>query len=167
VTAAQPDLRAGGLAWAPLLVLVAAVAIPGAALVSQFGFGLEPCELCLWQRWPYLAAFLFGLGALASRGRIRGLFLALAALSFAATAGIGVFHVGVEQHWWAGLPSCSGGSTPATVEALRAQLLGKPVVRCDDIAFEFLGISMAGWNVLAAGALALFSLRGALLLVRR
>lgn len=151
-------------AWlrhAPALLLAAAIFAPGFALVSQFGFGLHPCELCIWQRWPYVPAIGFSLAALLLRGRARAVCLALAALSFAATAAIGVFHVGVEQKWWAGLAACSGGDTPGTVDALRDQLLGKPVVRCDEIAFQVFGISMAGWNAIFATAAAAFGLAAA------
>ncbi len=143
--------------FAPQIVVVLAVATLGTALVSQYGFGLQPCELCLMQRWPYVAAIVLGLLGSLVFGRARAVFVALAGLAFLVTAGIGVFHVGVEQHWWPGLASCSGGSTAASVDELRAQLMGKPIVRCDDIAFQFLGVSMAGWNVVAGVAWAVFS----------
>jgi len=158
-----------GPAWlqhAPGIVVVLASGTLGAALVSQYVFGLQPCELCLWQRWPYVAAILFGLAAVFVPARLRATLLILAALAFVATAGIGVFHFGVEQHWWAGLPSCSGGTSASTVDELRAQLMGKPIVRCDDIAFQFLGLSMAGWNVIAATIWAAFAFVAARRLVR-
>ena len=150
-------------AW---LVLLASAAIPGAAIISQFGFGLRPCELCIWQRWPYLFAIIFALAAAFSARRWQPLFLVLAALALFTTAGVGVFHVGVEQHWWAGLPSCSGDSGATTLEEMRKQLMGAPIVRCDDIAFQFLGISMAGWNVIAASVTAIFALLSARRLAR-
>ncbi|NJS40267.1 MAG: disulfide bond formation protein B, partial [Rhodobacteraceae bacterium] len=65
---------------------------------------------------------------------------------------IGGFHVGVEQGWWAGLASCTAGS----IEGISAADLLNPAVdvaapvRCDAIAWSILGISMAGWNMLAS-----------------
>jgi disulfide bond formation protein DsbB len=151
---------------APLLVLAASLAILGAALASQYLGGLAPCELCLWQRWAYVATIGLGLAALLAGGRLRAGLIGLAALAFLAGAGIAGFHVGVEQHWWAGLPGCSAGTGAQTLEALRAQVLAAPVVRCDEVAFSFLGLSMAGWNVVASLVLAVFSAAAARLLWR-
>jgi disulfide bond formation protein DsbB len=128
-----------------------------AAFVAQYGFGLHPCALCLWQRWPHGAAVLIGLAALALPGRILPLLGALAAL---ATAGIGLFHVGVEQGWWAGLASCTAGPGIGglTVEALLDPTIRVPEPpRCDAVPFRFAGLSMAGWNaVLSAGLAAVW-----------
>jgi disulfide bond formation protein DsbB len=143
-----------------LLVALAAGFTLALVLVAQYGFGLPPCEMCHWQRWPHIAALIFGLGALIlPRWRVQ--LLALAALSFAITGGIGVFHAGVEWKWWQGLTSCSGSATPTSLEDLRAQLLAAPVVRCDEAAIRVLGLSMAGWNALWSAALAIFALLAA------
>jgi len=131
----------------------------GAALISQYVFGLAPCELCHWQRWAHIAAIaLAGIGfVLAGSGRARGMLggagLALAGAALLAGAGIAGFHAGVELHWWEGTSACGGG-TPDSLEALRAQIMGQPIVRCDEVAFSFAGISMAGWNGLLSLALA-------------
>lgn len=144
----------------PFFAALAAATL-GMAFLAQYGFGLAPCELCLWQRWPYAAAILLGLAAW-KLDRARPLLLGLVALAFAATAAVGVFHFGVEQKWWEGLSGCSGGSTATSIDALRAQILAAPVVRCDDIAFSFLGLSMAGWNALWAALLAVLAAMKAL-----
>jgi disulfide bond formation protein DsbB len=154
---------------APLLVLAGSVGALGFALVSQFFFGLEPCVLCIYQRWPYVATIALAVLAL-SLGRDslwRPWLLAAAALAFLIGGGIGVFHVGVERHWWEGTAECTGGPAALTVEALRAQIVGRPPARCDEIAFSFLGLSMAGWNVVVSLALAGFSLAAARHLNRR
>lgn len=140
-----------------LLVALAAGGTLTLVLIAQYGFGLPPCEMCHWQRWPHIAALVFGLGALLLP-RWRGQLLSLAALSFAITGGIGVFHAGVEWKWWQGLTSCSGTGTATTLEDLRAQIMAAPVVRCDEAAIRVLGLSMAGWNALWSAALAIFAL---------
>ncbi|MFN4309332.1 MAG: disulfide bond formation protein B [Ferrovibrio sp.] len=142
-------------AYSGLLIAVASAATLGMAFVAQYGFGLAPCELCLWQRWPYAAAIVFGLAALLLP-RLRMALLVLASLSILIGGGIGVFHVGVEEKWWQGLTSCGGGPTPNSIDALRAQLLTAPVARCDEVSFRFLGLSMAGWNVLWSICLVIF-----------
>jgi len=141
----------------PVLILLASGLALATALVAQYVFGLDPCALCVWQRWPYVAAL--GIGLLGWVFRLPVWLVALAGFAaFAATAGVGMFHAGVEQGWWQGLATCAGADTPDTVEALRAQLMGKQPARCDAIPFSFLGLSIAGWNVVYAGGMALLTL---------
>ncbi|HMO08471.1 MAG TPA: disulfide bond formation protein B [Paracoccaceae bacterium] len=139
------------------LIVMAAAGGSAALLLGALAFqhlgGLAPCTLCLWQRWPHLAAVVIGLAALALPGRLLPLLGAVAAL---ATAGIGGFHVGVEQGWWEGLASCSAGSIAGlSVEALLDPTVQVAApVRCDEVPWALAGLSMAGWNVVLSVALA-------------
>jgi disulfide bond formation protein DsbB len=130
-----------------LISMLGSAAILAGAFAFQYIGGLAPCQLCLWQRWPHAAAVLIGLLALALGWRILPLLGAVAALT---TAGIGAFHVGVEQKWWEGLASCNAGSIKgiSTADLLDPSIVVAPVVRCDEIAWQMLGVSMAGWNVI-------------------
>src|SRR5207237_10719321 len=98
---------------------------------------------------------------------VAGALLAIAALGFLAGAGIAAFHVGVEQHWWAGTAECgaSGPLAGGSAADLRAKLLAQPVVRCDEVAWSLFGISMAGFNVIVSLALTAFAALGAKRLV--
>ena len=132
-----------------------------AALGSQYLGGLAPCKLCIWQRIPHGVAIVIGLGALLwFRGRRERIFLTwLTCLTFAAGAGIALYHAGVEQHWIAGPSSCSGQGSlnhATTIEELRKQLLAAPVVRCDEIPWSLFGVSIAVWNAMASIALMVF-----------
>lgn len=144
----------------PALILAASVATLGGAFLFQYVGGLAPCVLCIYQRYPYGVTIALSAAALfLADGRARSIALLLCGVAFLAGAGIGVFHVGVEQHWWEGTAACTGGSGAAgSLEALRAQIMAAPVVRCDQVAWSLFGISMAGYNVLISSALALFSL---------
>ncbi len=140
------------LALAPVL---GPMALLGGALVAQYGFLLLPCEMCIWQRWPHGIALALGLLALVARGRLRALLLALAALVLLIGAGIGAFHAGVEQHWWEGPTACTGAPpTGLSGAAFLETLKGRPLIRCDEIAWSFLGLSMAAWNALISTGLA-------------
>ncbi|WP_404811389.1 disulfide bond formation protein B [Gemmobacter serpentinus] len=125
-----------------------------AALAFQYLGGLAPCQLCIWQRWPHLVAVLIGLLIAATGWRPLAVLGGLAALT---SAGIGLFHVGVEQKWWEGLASCTGGSLQgiSATDLLNPAVNVAQVVRCDAIAWQMFGISMAGWNVIISVALAL------------
>jgi disulfide bond formation protein DsbB len=132
-----------------MLAMFGSVALLAGAFAFQYIGGLAPCQLCLWQRWPHAAAILIGLVALTTGWRGLAWLGALAAL---ATAGIGAFHVGVEQLWWEGLATCTAGSIDgiSTADLLNPEVDVAAPVRCDEIAWSLVGISMAGWNVIAS-----------------
>lgn len=145
-------------AWPLLFAGISALAL-ALALISQYVFALPPCELCIWQRYPYAAVIALGvIGALLSgHSRARRATLALSVLAFLTGAAIAGFHVGVEQGWWEGLPGCQvpGIEAGMTVAELRAVIEAREqVVPCDEPAWTFLGVSMAGYNMLASLALA-------------
>ncbi|MGE0153453.1 MAG: disulfide bond formation protein B [Reyranellaceae bacterium] len=157
-------------AWllqSPRHAALAPIAVSGGLLLGALAFqylgGLAPCALCIDQRYAHGAALALAALGLAVRGRLGWTLVALAGAAMVVSAGIGVFHVGVEQKWWAGPTACSAanlsGLSPA--EAAR-RLMETPVVRCDEIAWSLLGISMAGWNAIVSAtaglAVALFSL---------
>jgi disulfide bond formation protein DsbB len=146
---------------AAFLILCASAAALAAALVAQYFFDLQPCTLCLYQRMPYVATAFLAMLAMVRRlpARFMTSLLGLCAVIYAVNAGIAFFHVGVEQHWWQGLASCSGGKGGAhSVEDLKALLAGPiKIASCDQIAWSLFGISMAGYNVPASIGLALFA----------
>jgi disulfide bond formation protein DsbB len=139
-------------------VLAASVLVLGAALLSQYWGGLEPCELCLLERWPWWVAIAIAATAwLIGRRLPLTIPAILLAVVFLVSAGIALYHVGVEQHWIAGPTACTAsGGDAGNIDALRAQLLGKKPVMCDEIQWSLFGISLAGWNLLASLAMAGF-----------
>lgn len=132
-----------------------------ALLVGAFGFqhlgGLPPCKLCIWQRYPHALAVLIGVAAVAILGRLLPLLGLAAALT---TAGVGLYHTGVERGWWEGPTTCtSSGTSGLSADDLFDKIMTAPVVRCDDVAWELLGLSMASWNgILSLGLAALWLL---------
>jgi disulfide bond formation protein DsbB len=143
------------------LLAMLAIGALGFALVQQYAFGLPPCEFCIWQRWPWGLVGALGVigAALAPAPRLARPLLVVAALLLLVGACIAAFHAGVEQHWWEGPTACSSTSPAAgSLEALRAQLANAPIVRCDQITWSLLGISMAGYNFLVSLIAALATL---------
>lgn len=142
------------------LTLLGAIAALATAFISQYVFGLSPCILCLYQRWPYAVVIILSLLGLLLADKPTAVKLVMLGigLAFLTTAGIGAFHVGVEQGWWEGSTECVGDTSSVTsLDALRQQIETAPVVRCNDVAWSLFGISMAGYNVIAALILAAFS----------
>ena len=144
-----------------LKLALAAAAGSAALLAGAFTFqlmGYAPCHLCWLQRYPHMAAVAVGVLVL-----IFGptpILLLLGALAALATAGLGVFHAGVEQKWWEGPNTCTSGDiTQVSPDALLDQIMAAPLIRCDEIAWSLMGISMAGWNAILSFLLALLWLK--------
>ena len=137
-------------------VLTASAIVLGAALTSQYWGGLVPCELCVLQRWPWAVAITISIVALfvAHDPSLRWIALVLG-LVFLVGIGFAFYHLGVEQHWFAGPSACtSSTAAPTTLEEMRQRILSAQVVRCDAVQWSFYGVSLAGWNLLASLAMA-------------
>ncbi|MFO1037162.1 MAG: disulfide bond formation protein B [Geminicoccaceae bacterium] len=135
-------LALGGMAVAAIAALSLAI-----ALAFQYLGGAVPCELCITERWAYVATIVaVGLGV--ALGRMR-LGLVLAALTLLANVVISGFHVGVEEGVFALPQSCNALGKADTLEALKAQLETAPLP-CDQVTVSFLGLSLATWNLILA-----------------
>ena len=138
------------------LAFLLPVSLLGGALIGQYGFGLYPCEMCMWQRWPHLVAIILAFAALLFRTTRWAMPLVVAAaLAILVSGLIGGFHAGVEYDWWEGLTSCAT-NMPAGGDMLDS-IMNAPLVRCDVAPWSLFGISLAGFNFL-------FSVGGAILI---
>ena len=175
-SAAIPAFRPAGtdpaLTASVLVTLIAAPTI-GGAWFFQLVLEILPCPLCLEQRYAYYLAIPVGaLTALAARsGAPRPLLLAglaILALATLANAGLGTYHSGVEWGFWKGPTDCSG---PVINLGNAADLLSKldtvKVVRCDEVQWRFLGLSLAGYNVLISLLMAAIAAWGFLRTAKR
>ncbi|MCK1385600.1 disulfide bond formation protein B [Bradyrhizobium sp. 21] len=145
---------AGPALTASLLVTLIAAATIAGAWFFQLVLGIVPCPLCLEQRYAYYLAIPLGLLiALAARGGApRPLLLAglaILALASLANAGLGTYHAGVEWGFWKGPTDCSGPVVNlGSATDLLSRLDSVKVVRCDEVQWRFLGLSLAGYNLL-------------------
>ena len=139
------------------LALAVPAALLAGALGSQYLGGLHPCEMCHWQRWPHYAAVLLALVAFAMRGSTdRGRsFVWLAALAILTSGLIGAYHAGVELGVFEGFTQCTSTALSGSTQDILKDIMATPLIRCDQVQFEFLGISMAGWNAILSTAAAL------------
>ena len=139
---------------ASLAVTIIAAATLAGAWFFQLVLDILPCPLCLEQRYAYYLAVPLGalVAIAAARGAPRPLLLAgLAILALAAlgNAGLGTYHAGVEWQFFQGPTDCTGpvgnlGSAGNLLERLDTV----KVIRCDEVQWRFLGLSLAGYNVL-------------------
>ena len=168
MTAVSPISRHTSPAMAAALAVgVIAAATLAGAWYFQLVLGLQPCPLCLEQRYAYyLAVPLAVLVALAAGFHaprpvlIGGLvLLALAALG---NAVLGTYHAGVEWKFWAGPSDCTGPvGNLGSAGSLLDRLDTVKVVMCDEVQWKFLGLSLAGYNVLISLLMAAIAIRGA------
>ena len=166
-------MRSDPVASAAIMVAVAGTAALLGAWFFQYVVGLAPCPLCLEQRIPYYVAIplalMVAVGASVNSSRK----VLIAALLFIAAVMVwntylGVYHSGVEWKWWAGPIDCSGALTDlGSAGNLLSSLQTSRVVRCDEAAWHFLGLSLAGYNALISLALAGIAGWGALAALRR
>ncbi|WP_323764571.1 disulfide bond formation protein B [Marinovum sp.] len=149
-----------------LLAATGSFALLAGAFLFQ-ALGWAPCAMCLWQRWPHAAAVVIGALALALPGRLAAgrVLPLLGALAAATTAGIAVFHSGVERKWWQGPASCTGSGEDLSSLAGGALLPGgsdaPALVLCDSLTPFLFGLTMANWNALLSALLVLVWLRAA------
>jgi len=117
------------------------------ALFFQFVLGVQPCAMCYWQRWPHRIGIALGIVGLAIP---KALLAWAGALNMAVSAGLAMYHTGVERHWWLGPSSC----TSRGVDLLSSECglldpdCGTAIVLCDEIAWQMFGLSMANYNVI-------------------
>lgn len=129
-----------------------------ALLIAALGFqaaGYAPCELCILQRWPHVAAVVIA-ALIWWTGRVRGLAV-LGMVAAGVAMGLAIYHTGVELSLWQGPTHCSGtigNLATMSAEELMTRLQSAPVVRCDEVAWRFLSLSMAAWNAVFSAVLA-------------
>ena len=148
------------LARAKALAILVPAALLAGAWGSEIWGGLNPCEMCWWQRYAHLAGLGFALLAVAlaclpDRGRS---LVWLAALGIFASGAIGAYHAGVEAKLFQGFTQCTSTTAGLSGDDLLAQIMRAPLTRCDQVQWEFLGISMAGWNAIISIVFALLIL---------
>lgn len=153
-------MRNDGLRTARWIALLLPLALVGSAHVTEF-FGLVPCEMCWWQRYPHYAAVLVALASFFIAHRpTRMLFVLFAGALIAVSGGIGVFHAGVEYHWWQGITACTAQAHGATPMDMLTDAMRRPLIRCDVPQWTLAGISLAGFNAILSltGAALIFAL---------
>ena len=160
------------LSNAPLIFAIFAL-IPASALgmafMAQYIFGLEPCNLCVIQRFPYGIAIFLGLVGFFTFNKCKKsafIIMPLIGITFLANSVIAFYHTGVELKWWKSfLEGCSVPKLSSNINEMMAQIEATTkVVRCDEIpwADPIFNLSMANYNVLfcfGLGVIALISAR--------
>jgi len=153
------------LAKARGLALIVPLALLGGAYGFQYVWSnLYPCEMCWWQRYAHFAALPFAILSLLAGSRLGGgrVLVWLAALAIFVSGAIGFWHAGIELKLLPGATECSA-ALAGTAEEMLKQTFDRPLIRCDDVQWSWLGISMAGWNaivsILSAVAILWLSLR--------
>ncbi|MEX2129657.1 MAG: disulfide bond formation protein B [Xanthobacteraceae bacterium] len=160
-------IRTNPLSVAGFGIAAAAAATLAGAWFFQLALGLDPCPLCLDQRVPYYITvplgFLVGwLGRDPSRTLLARLGLVMLGFVLLVGAGYGAYHAGIEWGFWEGPAACAGGAPSTPAGDILSSLKGtQRVISCSEAAWRFLGISLAGYNVLIAGALALLAFAAA------
>ena len=131
-----------------IMTLMSAGVLAAAYWFEYFG-GLQPCTMCYWQRIPHVVVIGIGVVTFWLGDRYGRGFLILAVLVMLISAGLGFWHAGVELGFLTGPQGCSGNiSFSGDTSAILDTLLVTKSVRCDEVPWSFIGVSMAGWNMI-------------------
>lgn len=142
------------------------------ALVMQYVFGLAPCDLCIWQRVPFAVAGLLGLAGLVTAlnpdwMKVTSFLVFIAGIAFLAGGAVAFYHTGVEQHWWRSFLEGCSVKLPDDPADFMAFIENNQATPCDQIPWQFLGLSMAAWNAIISPVLAVLAAGSAVMLARR
>ena len=150
-----------------LSLVICSASVLIAAVYFQYVIGLAPCKLCVWQRFPHVFAIIIGALILFNpKFKLVGSLSALIAILVGTS--LAGYHAGIEAKFWPGPKTCSGlmNIKELTPELFLQKILTTKVIRCDEIPWSFLNISMAGWNLVISffltiiwGGLLLFILK--------
>ena len=126
------------------LAFLGSLALLIGAYAFEFLGNLKPCKMCLWQRWPHIAAIIIGILIFYSKSN---LLMRIASMIILFGAIVAFYHMGVEFQWWEGPTTCSSGSIAnLSSTELMNKILQAPIIRCDEVQWSFAGLSMAAWN---------------------
>ena len=155
-----------------LIAGISAAALAG-AYIFEYGFGLQPCMLCLYQRVPHFLEVLIGGTAFFVAWKVKkpkkaALLVFLAALLYFGEAGLAFYHTGVEHHWWESfLEACTHPLATNSPQDLLHEIERAKSVRCDAVPWQMFGISMAGYNALLSLGMAIYSLLASIFITRK
>ena len=148
----------------PRVAAIVILLLSAAILATVFGLeylgDYQPCEMCWWQRYPYMAAAvlaLIGIFAANSAGLSRVIFLLLT-LTFLASLGLAAYHAGVEWKFWPGPDACTGADPRFPINNLVTEMQRARLANCDEPALTVFGFSLAAWNAVASLLLMFYSL---------
>ncbi len=151
--------------WTLLIILLFSTATIAGAWMFQIVVDLVPCPLCLQGRWHHYAGIplaIVALFMLRPNPGLARLLILLIGLVFLAGTALSIYHAGIEYGFWPGPESCAtGAGSPTSAGSLLTQMQSTKVVACDEVAWSFLGISLAGYNALISLALALLAFKAA------
>ena len=134
-------IRSESLVW---IAFIGSLSLLLGAYAFEFLGNLKPCKMCLWQRWPHIAAIFIGILIFYTKSI---LLMRIASLIILAGAVVAFYHMGVELQWWDGPTTCTSGSIAnLSSTELMNKILQAPIIRCDEIQWSFAGLSMAAWN---------------------
>lgn len=155
------------------LITIVSFSALSAAFIAEGLLGLEPCRLCIIQRYPFALGLMIGLIGLALRNNTKAVItlLIITAISFLANSGIAFYHTGVEQHWWiSAVEGCSVVFEDSNdTKSILENIMSAPMGDCSKIPWQdpIFGLSMANWNIPFCFGLFIYCLLAVFSIIRK
>ena len=133
----------------PIIILIISLTAIVSALIAEYVFNILPCEMCLFQRYPYYFMIAFSIFFLISKKISLKLYYWICTIFFSIGLLFSVWHVGIEQKIFKGLPGCTGKiNISQSLTDLKQQILNQNIASCDEVTWSFMNISAATLNSL-------------------
>ena len=117
--------------------------------ILQYEYGILPCKICIWQRWPHIFNIILVLIILSSSLKTNFVFVFGLINMFLAFI-LALYHYGLEQNLWDNVFSCTGKIefNELSTEEILKNLNNTPIKNCEIEAWNFLNLSLTGWNMI-------------------
>jgi disulfide bond formation protein DsbB len=139
-----------------LFFLIVSTGLLGSAFGFQYIFDIHPCSLCIYQRYPWIIIALFSFVGLFLNRSINRIIVVAIFVILLASLTLSIYHVGIEQKWWANHLICKSAIDTENFESFKQQLIKTEMVDCAKIQWSLFGVSMAGFNAIISAILAVF-----------
>ena len=145
--------------WVVIVLIISVIAI-SIALIAEYFFEILPCEMCLYQRYPYYFIIIFSLVYFFTKKTPLAWYYWIINFSFIIGLFISLWHVGIEQKILPGLSGCSNIiEKTSSLKNLKEQIINQSIINCNEITWSFIGISMATYNSLLLILLLLLNIK--------
>ena len=117
--------------------------------ILQYEYGILPCKICIWQRWPHIFNIFIAL-IIISSSSIPNYIIVLGLINMFLAFILALYHYGLEQNLWDNVFSCSGEIkfNDLSTEEILKNLNNTPIKTCEIEAWNFLNLSLTGWNMI-------------------
>ncbi len=129
------------------ILFILSVLALASALIIEYIFGYQPCNLCIIERFPYaLAIVILIFNYISKKDQI--FYSVLLILIFLFSILISIYHFGIEQGFINESMVCVSGNLESITKKDILDSLKELSISCKDVAFKIFGLSLTTYNII-------------------